>query len=314
MNKRNIDLSVVIPVYNEETSIKPFLERAVATLIKMGVDYEIIFSMDPSIDNTEHIITDEIALNRNIKLLVFSRRFGQPSATIAGILESRGRYCAVIDVDLQDQPELLGDMYAKILDGYDVVYAKRRTRKGETLVKRVVASLGYWVINRLSSVSIPENVGDFRIISRRVIEELRCMADADGFLRGLIAYIGFPQTYVLYDRDERYSGIGNYNRFTGSIRIGLNGIVGFSSKPLFLMSILGLFFSLLGFIVGFWYLMQKILFDNLSPGLPTTIIAICFFSGLQLLGLGLIGEYIGRIYDAVKNRPKYIISKKINFD
>jgi len=308
------DISVVIPVYKEELNIKPFLARAEATFAKLGNTYEIIFALDPSPDRTEEIILDEINRNQNIKLMVFSRRFGQPAATMAGILSCKGNTCVVIDVDLQDPPELIGNMYLKLQDGFEVVYAKRKSRKGETLIKQVIAHLGYTIINKLSDVPIPRNTGDFRIMSRRVLEELRTLNETHGFLRGLVAYVGFKQTFIEYDRDERYAGAGNYNRLTGSLKIGLNGIISFSARPLFLMSICGFILAGLSFLIGAWYVIQKVMGMNLSPGLSTTVLVVTFFAGVQLLGLGLIGEYVGRIYDEVKRRPMYIIDRKANFD
>jgi len=306
-------ISLVVPVYKEEANIRPFLARAEALFTKMGKRYEIIFSLDPSPDRTEEVILEEINRNPNIKLLVFSRRFGQPAATIAGILACTGDTCVVIDVDLQDQPELVEDMYNKLADGFEVVYATRRSRQGETLVKRAISHFGYTVINKLSDVKIPRNTGDFRIMTRRVIEELRNLNETHGFLRGLVAYVGFKQGFIEYDRDERFAGVGNYNRLTGSLKIGLNGLISFSSRPLFLMSITGFFLAGLSFLLGAWYLIQKLLGVDLTPGLSTTVLFVSFFSGMQLLGLGLIGEYVGRIYDEVKRRPMYILDRKVNF-
>jgi len=307
-------VSLVIPVYKEENNISPFISRVEKVFTEIKVSYEIIFCLDPSPDNTEERILEEINRNENIKLLVFSRRFGQPAATMAGILSCTGDYCVVIDVDLQDPPELIEPMYLKLKEGYEVVYAKRRTRQGETLIKKFIAYIGYALINRFSDVQIPRNTGDFRIMTRRVIEELRSLNESHGFLRGLVAYVGFKQAYVDYDRDPRFSGKGNYNPFTGSLKIGLNGLISFSSKPLSIMSIGGFILSGLSFMLGGWYVLQKLLGINLTPGLSTTVLVISFFSGVQLLGLGLIGEYVGRIYDEVKRRPMYIVDKKINFE
>jgi len=306
-------LSIIVPVYKEEKNISPFLSRVEGIFKSIDIDYEIIFCLDPSPDNTEEKILEEINRNENIKLLVFSRRFGQPAATMAGILSCTGDYCVVIDVDLQDPPELILPMYEKLKEGYEVVYAKRRTRQGETFIKKLIAYTGYAMINRFSDVQIPRNTGDFRIMTRRVIEELRLLNESHGFLRGLVAYVGFKQAFIEYDRDPRLSGKGNYNPFTGSLKIGLNGLISFSSKPLSIMSIGGFILSGLSFMLGGWYLLQKLLGINLTPGLSTTVLLISFFSGVQLLGLGLIGEYVGRIYDEVKRRPMYIVDKKINF-
>jgi polyisoprenyl-phosphate glycosyltransferase len=310
--ERNPELSVVVPVYREEANIRPFLSRMENILETMNISYEILFCLDPSPDRTEEVITKEIQRNQCIKLIVFSRRFGQPSATIAGLLNCAGEACVVIDVDLQDPPEIIPEMYDEIKRGYEVVYAKRRTRKGETAVKKIVSKVGYYTINKLSEVQIPRDTGDFRIMTRRVIEELRCLKESHGFLRGLVAYVGFSQTAVEYDRDERAHGKGNYNRLTGSLKIGLNGLVSFGSKPLQFMSIAGFVLSGFSFLVGAWYVFQKLIGISLTPGLPTTVLVVTFFSGVQLLSLGLMGEYVGRIYDEVKQRPMYIIDRKVN--
>jgi glycosyltransferase involved in cell wall biosynthesis len=313
MNKSTVMLSILVPVYKEEHNIRPFLQRVESVMERMALTYEIIFALDPCPDRTEEVILEEINRNQNIKLIVFSRRFGQPSATMAGILSCIGDACVVIDVDLQDQPELIEQMHSKLIEGFEVVYAKRRTRKSETVIKRAIASVGYFLINKLSDVQIPRNTGDFRIMTRRVIEELRRLNESHGFLRGLVAYVGFKQAFVEYDRDERYSGAGNYNRFTGSLKIGLNGLISFSARPLFLMSICGFLLAGLSFLLGAWYLLQKLIGIDLTPGLSTTVLVVSFFAGVQLLGLGLIGEYVGRIYDEVKRRPMYIVDRKVNF-
>lgn len=311
--RNRVALSIVVPVYKEAGNIKPFLQRTEAVMAKMDVTYEIIFALDPSPDDTEAVILREIERNPAVKLILFSRRFGQPAATMAGILNCAGEKCVVIDVDLQDQPELIEQLWAKMAEGYEVVYAMRSSREGETLIKKAVSYFGYSVINRLSDVQIPRNTGDFRIMSRRVIEELRGLPEGHGFLRGMVAYVGFRQAAVLYSRDARLSGTGNYNRLVGSLRIGINGLVGFSSRPLQVMSMAGFVVAAISFLVGIWYVIQKIVGVNLTPGLPTTVLAVSFFSGVQLLALGLVGEYIGRIYDETKRRPMYIVDKKINF-
>tara|TARA_A100001035_G_C27771530_1_gene496639 strand:+ start:312 stop:1247 length:936 start_codon:yes stop_codon:yes gene_type:complete len=308
-------LSIVVPVYNEEHNIKPFLHRTEKVLSKITPEYEIIFALDPSKDKTEEIILGEISRNKNIKLITFSRRFGQPSATIAGLHYSKGDYCVVIDVDLQDPPELIFDMYNKLNsdDQFDVVLAKRKHRAGETFIKKAISSFGYYLINKLTDIKIPRDTGDFRIMRKKVVEELKKLNETHGFLRGLISFIGYNQTFIEYDREKRNIGSGNYNRLFGSIKIGLNGLFSFTSKPLILLSSLGFIFSFLSFIIGSWYVIQKIIGVNLTPGLPTIVLVVTFFSGIQLLGIGLLGEYISRIYDEVKRRPQYIIDKKINF-
>jgi glycosyltransferase involved in cell wall biosynthesis len=309
-----VNVSVVVPVYKEAGNIKPFLQRTEAVMEKLGGSYEIIFALDPSPDDTEAVILREIERNSAVKLILFSRRFGQPAATMAGILNCTGEKCVVIDVDLQDQPELIEQLYNKMAEGYEVVYAMRISREGETLIKKAVSYFGYTVINRLSDVQIPRNTGDFRIMSRRVIEELRRLSETHGFLRGMVAYVGFRQAAVLYNRDARLTGTGNYNRLIGSLRIGINGLVGFSSRPLQVMSMAGFVLAAISFMIGIWYVIQKLIGIALTPGLSTTILVVSFFSGVQLLALGVVGEYIGRIYDEAKRRPMYIVDKKVNFD
>lgn len=312
---KNIEISLVVPVYNEEENIDNFLDTVSKVFKKINQTYEIIFVLDPSSDETENKILENIKHNNNIKLILLSRKFGQPIATIAGIEHCNGNFCVIIDVDMQDPPEVIEEMYNKIKnEKLDVVYAERRTREGETIIKKIVTNIGYKLINSLSDISIPKNTGDFRIISRRIINELKKFDEKEAFLRGLVSYIGFKQKSILFDRNERISGKSKYNKYFGSFKIGINGIVGFSSKPLFFMTIVGFFLSLVSFLLGGWYFIQKIIGINLTPGLTTTVILISFYSGMQLFGLGLLGEYVGRIYEQVKKRPKYILDKKINFD
>jgi dolichol-phosphate mannosyltransferase len=308
-----VDISVVVPVYKEEANIRPFLARTEPVLAAISERYEVIFCLDPSPDATENVILEEIRRNPRLKLAVFSRRFGQPAATMAGISLCRGASCVIIDVDLQDPPEVIAALHERLREGFDVVYAKRRSRAGETLVKRLVSRLGYKVIAALGEVQIPRDTGDFRILSRRVLEELKRLNEGHGFLRGLVAYVGFPQTFVEYDRDRRHEGSGHYNRFLGSLKIGLNGIISFGSRPLQLMSIVGLLVAGFSFVLGAWYVLQKVVMGvDFTPGLPTTVLIVTFFSGVQLLSLGLMGEYIGRIYDEVKRRPMYILDRTTN--
>ncbi|HYB43931.1 MAG TPA: glycosyltransferase family 2 protein [Candidatus Methylomirabilis sp.] len=309
---RGCDLSVVVPVYREEDNVPLFLERTEAVLKELGGSYEILFCLDPSPDRTEEVILEAISRNPSIRLAVFSRRFGQPSATMAGLMLCAGAAAVVIDVDLQDPPELIPELCARLRDGYEVVYARRRSRKGETVAKRALSSLGYWLIANLSDVPIPRDTGDFRVVSRRVIEELRALNETHGFLRGLVAYVGFRQTFVEYDRNERAHGRGHYNRLTGSLKIGLNGLISFSSRPLQLMSLAGALVAGFSFFLGLWYVVQKLVGVRFTPGLPTTVLVVTFFAGVQLLSLGLIGEYVGRIYDEVKRRPMFIIDRKVN--
>ena len=309
-----IEISVVTPVLNEEETILKFIEKLNLTLLNLNKNYEIIFVLDPCSDKTEDLILNEAKKNKNIKLITLSRKFGQPAATLAGLGFAKGEYVVVIDADLQDPPELIKDLYEKIKSGYDVIYAEREKRHGESIIKKIISSIGYKVINYFSEVNIPTNVGDFRIMNKKIVREVLNLNESHGFLRGLVSFVGFKQSSIKYIRDERYAGKTKYNRFIGSLKIGLNGLFGFTSRPLQFVSLLGIFFSIFSFVFGGWYFLQKILGFDLTPGLSTTVITITFFSGIQLIALGIIGEYIGRIYDEVKKRPKYIIDKTFNIN
>ena len=308
-----VEISLIVPVYKEELNIRPFLERVEAVFERMRVSYEIIFSLDPSPDKTEEIILEEISRNSSIKLLVFSRRFGQPAATMGGIAASTGNYVVLIDVDLQDPPELMINMYLAAKNGSEVVYARRTKREGETAIKKLIAKIGSNLIQHLSEVPIPKDVGEFRMMSRRVVNELLSLKETHGFIRGLVAFVGFRQEAIEFVRDSRLLEETKYNRLTGSIKIGLNGLIGFSARPLQLMSIVGGLIAVLSFLLGLVYILLKLMGET-TPGLATIILFVSFFSGIQLMALGLIGEYIGRIYDEVKGRPQYIVDKKINFE
>jgi glycosyltransferase involved in cell wall biosynthesis len=307
MSKRQL-LSVVIPAYNEEGNVAAVHERLAAVLDPIpDLDWELIFSVDPCTDRTEEVILGLRDRDPRVKMLRFSRRFGQPQATLAGMAHATGDAVVVIDCDLQDPPELIADMVTRWREGFDVVYAQRRTREGETLVKRIVSGVGYRIINRIADVAIPPNTGDFRLMSRRVACHVVALDEAHGFLRGLVGIVGFRQTSLLYDRDPRAAGDSKYNKFLGSLVIGMNGIVSFSRYPLQLISIAGFCFSALAFLLAFGYLVAKLGGVGFPLGNPTVVIIVALFSGIQLLSLGIIGEYVGRIYDEVKRRPKFIV-------
>lgn len=308
------ELTIVVPAYNEEANIDRVYARLRDVLDAVGLPWELIFSVDPSTDRTEELI---VALNRvdpRVKLLRFSRRFGQPMATLAGLAAASGAAVIVIDCDLQDPPELIPELVGKWQEGYDVVYAQRRSREGETLAKRIVSVVGYRVIARIAEVEIPPNTGDFRLMSRRVVDHVVALKESHGFLRGLVSLVGFRQTSVLYDRAPRAAGSGKYNRFLGSLVIGLNGVFGFSLYPLRLISVSGVVFSVIAFLLGIAYLALKLAGFPFPVGNPTVVILVTFFSGIQLLSLGVMGEYVGRIYDEARQRPKYIIESTEGFD
>jgi dolichol-phosphate mannosyltransferase len=307
-------LSLVIPAYNEEGNIQVVYERVSRILDSTELDWELIFSVDPSTDGTEQLIRDLADTDDRVKMLRFARRFGQPMATLAGLEASSGDAVIVIDCDLQDPPELIPQLISKWREGFDVVYAQRRHREGETLPKRLVAALGYRLIKRISEVDIPPNTGDFRLMSRRVVDNVVSLQEGHGFLRGLVGFVGFPQTAVPYDRDARANGSGKYNRFTGSLRIGLNGIVGFSRYPLQVISVIGFVFAFLSLLLALAYFSAKLAGARFPIGNATIVILVAFFSGIQLLSLGVMGEYIGRIYDEVRRRPKYILESRYGWE
>jgi polyisoprenyl-phosphate glycosyltransferase len=307
-------LSVVIPAYSEEANIDRVYERLRGVLDGLGLEWELIFSVDPCPDRTEELILGLRERDPRVKMLRFSRRFGQPMATLAGLEAASGDATVVIDCDLQDPPELIAELVARWREGFDVVYAQRRSRAGETLPKRIVSWAGYKVINRIAEVEIPPNTGDFRLMSRRVVDNVVALKEGHGFLRGLVGLVGFRQTSVLYDRDPRAAGTSKYNRLLGSLAIGLNGVVGFSRYPLQLISLVGLAFSVLAFLVAVVYLALKLGGVAFPIGNPTIVVVVTFFSGIQLLSLGVIGEYVGRIYDETRQRPKFIIESRYGFD
>lgn len=315
--KSDFLLSVVVPVYKEEDNIVPFLERCVTVMEENDYQYEIIFCLDPSPDRSYEVICENIRKNKHIRLIQFSRRFGQPSATYAGICTCRGDACIITDVDLQDPPELMKEMVDRWQkNGSDVVYAQRKTRAGETLIKKIVARSGYALINRMGDVDIPVNTGDFRLIDRVMIEELKKSKEHHGFLRGMVAFVGFKQEAILYDRDARHSGKGNYNRFIGSLRIGLNGLICYSTKPLEFVTVFGGICSGMGGLFLVYYIVQSILrLCSVSiPYIPFTVVLILLLGGLNFLFIGLLGEYIGRIYEEVRERPRYIVDRIIDAD
>ena len=307
-------LSIVIPAYNEQDNIQRVYDRLGAALDGLDLEWELIFSVDPCTDSTEELILRLCAQDARVKMLRFSRRFGQPMATIAGLEAAAGDAAVVVDCDLQDPPELIPELVERWLEGYDVVYAQRRTRAGETLPKRIVSAVGYRLIKRIADVDIPPNTGDLRLMSRRVIDNVVALKEGHGFLRGLVGLVGFRQTSVLYDRDARAAGNSKYNRFLGSLVIGLNGIVGFSRYPLHLISLIGMALSGLAFTLAIVYLGLKLGSVPFPVGNPTIVIVMSLFSGIQLLSLGVIGEYVGRIYDESRNRPKYIVESRHGWD
>ncbi|MFM8337599.1 MAG: glycosyltransferase family 2 protein, partial [Opitutaceae bacterium] len=269
-------LSVVVPVYKEEKNIPEFLRRLRPILGAVTEDYEIILSLDPSPDRTEDVILEHRAADPRIRLLKFSRRFGQPMATLAGLQYSSGDAVIVMDVDLQDPPELVGQMVAKWREGFDVVLPQRRERTGEPWIKKTVAATGYKVINKIADVRIPPNTGDFRLMSRRVVAEVVKLKESHGFLRGMVAVVGFRQAIIPFDRPARFAGETNYNRFIGSLRIGFNGVFCFSTYALTLSTWLGFAVSGFSFLLMAVYLFYKLMGWTIVWGNPTLVILISF--------------------------------------
>lgn len=306
--------SVVVPVFNEEDSLPKFLTEIRNVLSPIAETYEIIFAADPCTDRTIELVREAHEKDSRIKLLQFSRRFGQPAATMAGLHYAVGDAVIVIDCDMQDPPNLIPEMIKQWQLGYKVVIPQRRSRDGEHPFKKLIAYVGYKFINKISSVPIPRNTGDFRLLDRRVVDELCKLNESHGFLRGLVGVVGF-KTYLLpFDRLARIAGEGKYNRITGSLRIGFNGIVAFSDYLLNMLVVLGFAMSGLSVIASILviYIKAAGLYD-FAPGLTTAVLLLLLMSGLQFIGLGILGAYIGRIYDESKRRPKFIVEDALGF-
>jgi len=309
-----MSLSIVVPIYNESENINPFIDKILLTLKKINVKYEIIFVLDPSEDDTEDKVLELIKKNPNIKLIKFSRRFGQPTAMLAGIKNSSLDNVVLIDVDLQDPPNLIEKMYESRKEGYETVLAKRTNKKSENILRKIIANIGYFLIYKLSDTNIPKNVGEFRLISRRVVEEIKKLEESEFFLRGANSYVGFKQKILNFDREDRSKGKTKFNKFTGSLKIGLNGIFSFSTKPLHyitLTSSLAFFGSLIIFLL---YLILTSLKIFVFKYQFFIIVLILLVSSLIFFSQGIIAEYIARIVPDIKKRPKYIIEKKYNFE
>jgi polyisoprenyl-phosphate glycosyltransferase len=303
-----IVLSIVVPVFNEELIIGQLVDRLVAVAEQVTDAYEIVFVNDGSRDHS--LLKLKIACEENPKLhfVSFSRNFGHQIAITAGMDYTRGNAIVTIDGDLQDPPELIPEMYRQYLEGNKVVYAKRTKRKGETFFKRFTARMFYRLMATLVSFEIPLDVGDYRLISRDVLEYLQRMDEYDKYLRGQIAWLGFKSTYVMFERDERKFGKTNYP-FKKMLRLAFNGITAFSDSPLKLATSMGFIVCIISFFIGV-YAVYSYFFNNLTvPGWASTIISITFLGGVQLLSLGILGEYISRIINNVRKRPLYVVDQ-----
>ena len=308
-----MSISVIVPVYNESENINLFLDRIIKVLEKATNEYEIIFILDPSKDDTEQKIKNKLKDNPKIKLIKFSRRFGQPAATLAGIKNSSHEKIVFIDVDLQDPPELIIEMYENSKKGFETILAKRRKKKGENPVRKLISDVGYYLISKLSDTNIPMNVGEYRMISRRVANEIIKLEEKEFFLRGINSFIGFSQKILEFDREPRTKGSTKYNKFTGSLRIGLNGIFSFSTKPLHFITILSTISFIFSFTIFVLYLLLtafKLFVFKYQFFIITLILLV---SSLIFFSLGIISEYLARIIPDIKKRPTYIIENKYNF-
>ena len=305
-------LSVVVPLYNERGNVVPLLERlgAVTQRLRDAYDFEIVLVNDGSTDGTLTAIRGEMQRRPHIVLVNLSRNFGHQLAATAGIEIARGDAVVLMDGDLQDPPELIDAFVRKWREGYDVVYAVRRSRQGETRFKVWTARMFYRVIKRLTKVSIPLDTGDFRLMSRRVVEALRRSPERHRFLRGMVSWVGFNQVAIQYDRDVRHAGTTKYP-LPKMIRFAMDGITSFSDIPLRFASYFGFTVSAVAFIYALIVVAFKLFSlkpPGYTPGWASTIVAVLFLGGVQLMSLGILGEYLGRVYDEVKGRPLYLIS------
>lgn len=301
-------LSVIVPLFNEEEIIAKTFEVLEGEL--RGIDHELIFVNDGSTDRTREILEGLLSGTPHNKLVNFSRNFGHQAAFSAGMKHATGDAVVIIDGDLQDPPALIRDMLEKWKEGYQVVYAQRRKRKGETFFKRATAHLFYKTLRALTSIDIPIDTGDFRLMDRSVVDQLNNMPERNRFLRGLVCWVGFRRTGILYDRAERTAGKSKYP-FRKMTRLAMDGITSFSSTPLKISFYTGLFATFIAFALFVWSVLEKFLNPATTvPGWASLMTAIVFFGGVQLVCIGILGEYIGRIYDEVKQRPLYIEDKK----
>ncbi len=306
MQAQAIALSIVVPVFNEEQTISELVRRMTAAAESITPDYEIIYVNDGSRDNSLALLKEACAQNPHLHYIAFSRNFGHQIAITAGMDYAKGAAIVTIDGDLQDPPELIREMYAEYQAGFKVVYAKRRARKGETFFKRFTARAFYRILDRLVSFEIPLDVGDFRLISRDVLEYLKQMKEYDKYLRGQIAWLGFKSTYVFFDRDERKYGKTNYP-FRKMLRLAFNGITAFSDSPLKWAASMGFLVCGVSFLIAIYALYSYFVGHNTVPGWASLIISLTFLGGVQLLSLGIIGEYLARIISNVRGRPLYVV-------
>jgi polyisoprenyl-phosphate glycosyltransferase len=303
-------LSVVVPCFNEEEVIEACHERLVTTLKSMPVDFEIIYINDGSTDGTIQALKDIRNHEPRVSVIDFSRNFGKEIALSAGLDHARGDAVVVIDADLQDPPELIPELYKAFLEGYDVVYAKRQARNGETFLKKLTARYFYRVMRILVKPAIPEDTGDFRILSRRAVDTLKKFREQHRFMKGLFAWIGYPQKELVYNRDARLAGKTKWN-YWKLWNFALEGITSFSIEPLKVSTYLGLLTAVFAFVYALFIVYKTIAFGEPVRGYPSLMVVILFLGGVQLTVLGILGEYMGRIFNETKNRPLYIVKDYI---
>ncbi|OGX84846.1 glycosyltransferase family 2 protein [Hymenobacter coccineus] len=304
-----MELSVIVPIYNEEANIAEVYRRLLGVLEAMPLpgNFELIFVNDGSRDHSFTLLLALAERDTRVRYIDFSRNFGHQIAVSAGLDRAQGDAVVIIDADLQDPPELIPQLYSKLREGYEVVYAKRRSRQGESVGKRLTARLFYRLLAGITHISIPVDTGDFRIISHKVVSGLRLMPEQNKFLRGQISWIGYRQTYVEYDRAERGGGATGYT-YRKMIRLALDGITGFSDTPLKVATLGGFAVSGVAFLVALYTLYSRFITHDYQPGWASLMVSILFLGGVQLISVGIIGEYIARLSANVRQRPLYLIS------
>ena len=303
-------LSVVVPAYNEAEVLLSLHWRLVKVCSRLGVLYEIIFVDDGSTDETAHLVKQLRLSDPRIGLLRLSRNFGKELALTAGLQSASGDCVVIIDADLQDPPELIPVMLAAWQDGADVVNMRRRQRAGETWFKKASARAFYRLLNKISDVPIHEDVGDFRLLSRRTVEALKALPESNRYMKGLFAWVGFRQVTLLYDRDTRKAGLTKQNYFR-LWSLAIEGITSFSVTPLRIASIAGFLSAGWAFLMTLFYIVKTFVVGDPVRGFPTLIVAVFLMGGLQLLGIGLLGEYMGRMFMESKRRPLYLIDEQL---
>ena len=309
----SVRYSIVIPVYNEEAVVAECYKRLTAVMQDVGESYELLFVNDGSRDKTAELIENFAERDARVRLVTFSRNFGHQAAISAGIDLSCGQAVVLIDADLQDPPEVIPEMIKKWKAGYDVVYGVRKKRKGESVFKRATAKLFYRFILTQTDMHIPVDTGDFRLVDRKVCDVLSGLTEKNRYVRGLVSFAGFRQTGVLYEREERFAGETKYP-FKKMLNFALDATTSFSKKPLKLAGYTGTILSLFSFAYLFVALYLKLFTDKTVSGWASVVSILLLFHGVTLIILGIMGEYIGRIYDEVKNRPLYIIAEKTGFE